>query len=38
LLKTAKAFMSKVGKEIASGVRDILVDIVSETAKKAIWG
>jgi hypothetical protein len=33
-----KTFMSKVGKEIASGVRDILVDIVSETAKKAIWG
>ncbi|MEA4866689.1 MAG: DUF2321 domain-containing protein [Sphaerochaeta sp.] len=33
-----KTFLSKVGKEIASGVRDILVDIVSETAKKAIWG
>lgn len=33
-----KTILGKVGKEIASGVRDILVDIVSETAKKAIWG
>ena len=33
-----KVFLGKVSKEIASGVRDILVDIVSETAKKAIWG
>jgi hypothetical protein len=33
-----KTILGKVGKEIASGVRDILVDIVSETARKAIWG
>lgn len=33
-----KVFLGKVSKEIASGVRDILVDIVSETARKAIWG
>jgi hypothetical protein len=33
-----KAFLGKAGKEIASAVRDILIDIVSETAKKAIWG
>jgi hypothetical protein len=33
-----KATMQKVGSTVASGVRDIVVDIVSETAKKAIWG
>lgn len=33
-----KKFMSKAGKETAQAFRDILVDIASETAKKAIWG
>jgi hypothetical protein len=33
-----KTFLGKAGKEITSVARDILVDIVSETAKKAIWG
>lgn len=33
-----KRVMSKVGTSIASGVRDIVVDVVSEAAKKAIWG
>lgn len=33
-----KKIMDKVGKPIASGVRDIVVDVLSETAKKAIWG
>lgn len=33
-----KKFMLKAGKETAQAFRDILVDIASETAKKAIWG
>ncbi len=33
-----KKVMAKVGTSIASGVRDIVVDVLSETAKKAIWG
>jgi hypothetical protein len=33
-----KKLMAKVGKPIASGVRDIVIDVLSETAKKAIWG
>ena len=33
-----KKVMAKVGSSVASGVRDIVVDVVSETAKKAIWG
>lgn len=33
-----RAFLGKAGKEITSVARDILVDIVSETAKKVIWG
>lgn len=32
-----KKVMGKVGKSIASGVRDIVVDVLSESAKKAIW-
>ena len=32
-----KRILSKVGKGTASAVRDILVDIASETAKKVIW-
>lgn len=32
-----KRFLAKAGKETASAVRDIMVDIVSETAKKVIW-
>lgn len=33
-----KRVMSKAGSAMASGVRDIIVDILSEAAKKAIWG
>lgn len=33
-----KKYIGKAGAEVAKGVRDILVDIVSETVKKAIWG
>jgi len=33
-----KKVMAKVGTSVASGVRDIVVDVLSETAKKAIWG
>lgn len=33
-----KQTMSKVGSSVASGARDIIVDILSEAAKKAIWG
>lgn len=33
-----KKVMGKVGTSIASGVRDIVVDVLSEAAKKAIWG
>lgn len=32
-----KKVMSKVGSTVASGIRDILVDIISETAKKIIF-
>lgn len=33
-----KKAMGKVGTSIASGVKDIVVDVLSEAAKKAIWG
>ena len=33
-----KQTMSKVGPSVANGVRDIVVDVVTETAKRAIWG
>jgi hypothetical protein len=33
-----KKFAAKGGKEVVSAMRDILVDVVSETVKKAIWG
>ena len=33
-----KKVMAKTGSVVASGVRDIVVDILSEAAKKAIWG
>jgi hypothetical protein len=33
-----KKVMGKVGTSIASGVRDIVVDVLSEAAKKVIWG
>ncbi|MDQ0999765.1 hypothetical protein QFZ28_000165 [Neobacillus niacini] len=33
-----KRILSKTGPEIVTGFRDILVDVVSETVKKAIWG
>lgn len=33
-----KKVMTKVGTSVASGVREIVVDVLSEAAKKAIWG
>jgi hypothetical protein len=33
-----KQTMARVGGAVAGGVRDIVVDILSEAAKKAIWG
>jgi hypothetical protein len=33
-----KKIMSKVGESIADGVRKIVVDVLSEAAKKTIWG
>lgn len=30
--------LGKVGSSVGTGVRELLVDIVSETAKRAIWG
>lgn len=33
-----KKAMAKAGNSVASGVRDIVVDVLSEAAKKAIWG
>lgn len=33
-----KRLMAKVGREAAETFRKLLVDIVSETAKKVIWG
>ena len=33
-----KKYAAKAGKEVANGLRDLLIDLVSETAKKAIWG
>lgn len=33
-----KKAMTKVGGTVAQGVRDIVVDVLSEAAKKAIWG
>lgn len=32
-----KRLAIKAGKEVASGLRDILVDVVSESVKKVIW-
>lgn len=33
-----KKTMAKVGNSVANSVRDVVVDILSEAAKKAIWG
>lgn len=33
-----KKVMAKVGTSVATGVREIVVDVLSEAAKKAIWG
>jgi hypothetical protein len=33
-----KRIMTKVGAESASAIKEIIVDIVSESAKKIIWG
>jgi len=33
-----KKYAAKAGKEVANGLKDVLIDLVSETAKKAIWG
>jgi hypothetical protein len=32
-----KKIVSKIGKPIADALKDILVDVVSETAKKTLW-
>jgi hypothetical protein len=32
-----KKAMAKVGRPVADGIRDIIIDIVSEAAKKIIW-
>jgi hypothetical protein len=33
-----KKFAARGGKDVVSAMRDILIDVVSETVKKAIWG
>lgn len=33
-----KKIMAKVGSESASAIREIIIDVVSESAKKIIWG
>jgi len=33
-----KGFLEKVGPTIANGVREMIVDVISETAKRSIWG
>lgn len=33
-----RKFISKAGKEFAGAMKDILVDVVSESVKKSIWG
>ena len=33
-----KKYLGKVGKEMSKAMRDILVDIVSESIKKSLWG
>lgn len=33
-----KTYIKKAGKEVAGGLKDILIEVVSETVKKAIWG
>ena len=33
-----KKYMAKAGSAIATGVKDIIIGVISETAKKAIWG
>ncbi|KRL56636.1 DUF2321 domain-containing protein [Furfurilactobacillus rossiae] len=33
-----KIFSAKAGKTVASGLKDLLVDVASEAVKKAIWG
>ena len=33
-----KRLLARAGTETAKGLRDVLVDVVSESVKKAIWG
>ena len=33
-----KRAMAKVGSTVALAVRDVVIDVLSETAKKSIWG
>lgn len=33
-----KRVMKKVGTTVASGVREVMIGVLSETAKRAIWG
>lgn len=32
-----KRILSKLGSELASGIKDILIDVASETAKRILW-
>lgn len=33
-----KKYITKAGTEIAQGIKDVLIEVVSETVKKSIWG
>lgn len=33
-----KKYIAKAGTEIAQGIKDVLIEVVSETVKKSIWG
>ena len=33
-----KRYVTKAGQEIASAMKEVLIEIVSETVKKSIWG
>ena len=33
-----KTYIKKAGTEVAKGLKEILIDVVSETVKKSIWG
>jgi hypothetical protein len=33
-----KTYIKKAGTEVAKRLKDILIELVSETVKKSIWG